>query len=986
MKNPSTSDNDALDAQLAQAVDEFHERVRRGERPAVEEFAQRYPHLGSLLGRVLPALQELDPTAGEEGPAVPDCLGDYRLRRRIGAGGMGVVYEAEQISLGRRVALKVLPGVATLDPRWLQRFRYEAQAAAHLHHPHIVPVFGIGCAQGIHYFAMQFIDGQSLADVIEERRARGATPPPEPSTPGGPAGIAAGEKTPEPARPASRPSGDEPLTTDFLPPPEGVAAVMVRTGTHSGPGLVADRLGRDPAYYRTVTQLGVQAATGLEHAHQFGIVHRDIKPANLLLERCAEGEAAPVLWITDFGVARIKDHPGLTASGELIGTPRYMSPEQVRGKPALVDHRTDIYSLGATLYELLTLVPLFSGTTRDELMHQIAFAEPRPPRTVDRAIPRDLETIILKAVAKNPAERYATAQELADDLQRFLDDKPILARRPTIRDRAAKWARRHRTVVRTAGVFLVLAFFGLAAGSVLVWHKNQQYLEQRDRAREALNTLVDAIADEVDPVLQDELLRSSRTGPMLRLVPRQIRLLERASQSYAKYLQGADADPEERQGYERARLNYGRAHIEIGNFRRLLREPGAQEAYEKAITIFHELAAGSRDNRLFRMNLARSYRFLGDVLLESNQPPQTVRENAEKAVALDQGLAAEFPDYAPYRQDLALSHTQLGEAFQRLSQPDAAEEHFRRALALWDQVVRQDPHQHDYRSGRASTWMVLAPLLNQLGRRPEAEDAYRAAAQSYRELLTAFPEAATYRKALAVALVNRAGLLYAAHQVNEAEETNAEALVHLEKLAAEFPSVPHHHYALANSLLHQGVFLNARLFSYTVACLGQPPLTCLAPLRAQHEGLTRALHRFERAYLHGRQFLESGSVTPASQGDFRRICWRLASTLVELGDHVRGAEAAAELARIPGTNPATIAKAAQLTAQCLALARIDSRLTTDQRHQRVTHDTSQGLDLLRQALKQGYRDVGKLQSDPALAPLRASAEFAAWWLNREEAP
>jgi serine/threonine protein kinase len=781
---------------------------------------------------------------------------------------------------------------------------------------------------------------------------------------------------------------------------EGAAVVTDANGAQSGSRLAAGRLGRGPAYYRTVAQLGVQAATGLEHAHQFGIVHRDIKPANLLLQRRAGGESPewraggvnpPVLWITDFGLARIKDQPGLTASGEPVGTPFYMSPEQVRGKPALVDHRTDIYSLGATLYELLTLRPPFSGTTRDELMLQIVFEEPRRPRAVDRAIPLDLETIILKAIAKNPAKRYATAQELADDLQRFLDDKPILARRPTIRDRAVKWARRHQAVVRTVGVFLVLAFIGLATSSVLIWHKNRQYLEQLDKTRaarkkaiEALNGQVKIIAEELDPVLQDELIRSSQTSPLRRLIPHQIESLGEALQSYETYFADEGANPNEQEAYQRARLNYGRAYGEIGNLRRLLGKPDeAKAAYENAIIIFQQLtegsAKGSPDNRLFRMNLARSYRFLGDVLLASH--PEVAREKYENAVTLDEGLVAEPPDYAPYRQDLAFSYTQLGAVFQRLSQPRAAEEQYQRALGFWDQLVRQD-HNPDYRAGRAYTLAVLAPLLDQLGRRPKAERAYREAAQSYRELLNEFPEAVAYRQRLATALVNQAGLLSAMHQVKAAAEANAEALVHLEKLAADFRQVPFHQYRLASGLFQQGGFLKERLAPYTVACLGQPPLNCLLPLQVQHEGLTQALHQFERAYsTYQRELRKSGSTT-ASQRDYWLTCRELAATLVELGDHVRGAQIAAELAGIPGTNPVA---AARFTAQCLVLAQRDPRLTADQRQQRVTHDTNQGLNLLRLTRKHGYPDA-KLMGDPRLAPLRATSEFQHWWPHREEAP
>jgi serine/threonine protein kinase len=190
-------------------------------------------------------------------------------------------------------------------------------------------------------------------------------------------------------------------------------------------GLTTEGSVRSPGYFRGVARLGVQAAEALQHAHDMGVIHCDIKPSNLLLD--GRGD----LWVTDFGLAHVQVEASLTLTGDLVGTVRYMSPEQALAKRVAIDHRTDLYSLGATLYELLTLLPAFTGSDRQELLRQITFEEPRPPRRLHRAIPAELETIVLKALEKNPADRYATAQELADDLRRFLEDKPVRARRPT---------------------------------------------------------------------------------------------------------------------------------------------------------------------------------------------------------------------------------------------------------------------------------------------------------------------------------------------------------------------------------------------------------------------------------------------------------------------------------------------------------------------------------------------------------------------------
>jgi eukaryotic-like serine/threonine-protein kinase len=456
----------SVEALLAELADDFMRRLERGERPDAEDYAGRHPELAAVLRQVLPALGVLRPAT--TGPGVPPepaaaafpegRLGDFLIRREVGRGGMGLVYEAEQLSLGRRVALKVLPFAATLDPRQLQRFQNEAQAAACLHHQHIVPVYAVGSEQGVHYYAMQFIDGRTLADLIGELRQLAGL------------GADAGRPAP-PAAPAAA----------------GGAAGSTAEAAAAGSASATERSARGPAHFRMVARLGVEAAEALEHAHQLGVVHRDVKPANLMVD--VRGH----LWVTDFGLAYCQGHPGLTLTGDLVGTLRYMSPEQTRGKGEPIDHRTDVYSLGVTLYELLTLQPAFDGQERPEVLSRIAIEEPRTPRRLHKAIPAELETIVLKAMAKVPAERYGTAQELADDLRRFLEDRPIRARRPTLWQRLRKWVRRHQSAVVAAGLALVgglIVSVGVLAASVV------QIREAKDGMGKALEKQTLALEQE----------------------------------------------------------------------------------------------------------------------------------------------------------------------------------------------------------------------------------------------------------------------------------------------------------------------------------------------------------------------------------------------------------------------------------------------------------------------------------------------------------
>ena len=442
MNRTSGPDDEGLEELTSRAADEFMTMVDGGGAPDVEEFVSRqHPEIAGVLRRLLPALHAMRESDGEapQRPAElppsdserPGRLGDFEIVREVGRGGMGVVYEALQISLSRRVALKVLPFAAMLDPQRLQRFQNEARAAACLHHCNIVPVFAVGADRGVHFYAMQYIEGRNLADLIHDMRRRAGLPDEK----------CEASATWHDGRPAER------VANSTLP------AAALSTQRSSAP----------QTFFRTTAELAVQAAQALHHAHQEGVVHRDVKPANLMVD------AAGRLWITDFGLAQVHNDPRLTTTGALIGTLRYMSPEQASGDQ-VVDHRTDLYSLGATLYELLTLRAAFDGDDRGMLLQQITQDEPPPPRKLNPSIPPDLETIVGKAMAKNPAERYPTAQALADDLRRFLDDKPIRAKRPSLLEKAAKWARRRRGLVAAAVGLLVLAVCGLTVSTVLIAH------------------------------------------------------------------------------------------------------------------------------------------------------------------------------------------------------------------------------------------------------------------------------------------------------------------------------------------------------------------------------------------------------------------------------------------------------------------------------------------------------------------------------------
>ncbi len=500
----SSTDRNPVD----KLAEEFAERYRKGEHPALAEYIDKYPQWADQIRELFPAMvmmEKLKPGSAELTGDYADArggrlaaglekLGDFRILREVGRGGMGIVYEAEQVSLGRHVALKVLPSHSLLDPQRLQRFQREAKAAARLHHTNIVPVFGVGESDGLHYYVMQFIQGLGLDEVLEElswlrhlRTDDRAGPDParkrkrrtdisvlhltESLLAGrfsGPQQRSnAGEAAEPPAPPAAASTlcHASPLASD-----SGVASSAVHLPGRPDLTTLTDS---SRQYWLSVARIGVQVAEALAHAHSQGMLHRDVKPSNLLLDN--EG----TVWVTDFGLAKALDSDDLTQTGDVVGTVRYMAPERFKGQ---ADPRSDLYSLGLTLYELLTLRPAFDEPDRHRLMDQVLREEPPRPRKLNRSIPQDLETIVLKAIAKEPGHRYPTVAAMVEDLKRFIDDRPIRARRIGAGERLWRWCRRNPVVASLAAMLLLVI---LTANVVVTWkwREAETHFEKAERAR-----------------------------------------------------------------------------------------------------------------------------------------------------------------------------------------------------------------------------------------------------------------------------------------------------------------------------------------------------------------------------------------------------------------------------------------------------------------------------------------------------------------------
>ncbi len=404
------------DQQIARIIADCSDRVNSGKLVESARIVAEHPHLAPELEIALDALLSFESTTDYPTSMIGRRLGDFRILGGVGRGGMGVVYEARQESLDRRVALKVLPSALLGRDSAVRRFVREARVAARLQHPNVVTTFGMGIESEIPYFAMELVKGRTLAELLARQQD-----------------------------PTAKNVGNEKET-------------------------VFDTDEIELEYCLEAARLFAGVAEGLQHAHAHGVVHRDIKPSNLILD---EGGRLRIL---DFGLARLEGQDHLTLSGDLIGTPLYMSPEQAARRKINVSAPSDIYSLGATLFETLTHQAPFRGDDFQETLHQIINDEPISPRKLQPRIPAPLETIILKCLMKEPRDRYLTAEALAQDLMRFARGDAIEARPQSRFERTVRRLERHRIAFLVGGVILALLF----SLTVLFFsHRNQDRLRRK---------------------------------------------------------------------------------------------------------------------------------------------------------------------------------------------------------------------------------------------------------------------------------------------------------------------------------------------------------------------------------------------------------------------------------------------------------------------------------------------------------------------------
>ena len=732
---------------FADLLEQIGGHVENGDSAAAHALIEAHPEHADRLRQVLPAIQalaEFDESCPEttdelavDSAALPEkTLGDFRIIREVGRGGMGVVYEAEQVSLDRRVALKVLPYAALLDARQLERFKNEARVAASLHHNNIVPVYTVGSERGVYYYAMQFIDGRDLAEIVEQLRKVGAA-----------SRAALSDNIDSAHSSPARLAG--PTSSDTAP----IAALSTLQAPRRVPS------GRLPAHsFRTIAEWIASVADALAYAHSLGVVHRDIKPANLLLDQ------AGTIWISDFGLARLETAATLTAGGDLLGTLRYMSPELARGDHTAVNARTDIYALGVTLYELLTLQPAFTATDRGKLLRQIHDEDPRPPRRINPTIPADLETIVLKAISKDAASRYATAQDTADDLRRFLEHKPIHARRPTLAERATKWARRHVALISVGAASLaVVAVACVFAVLITLWAYRS---ESEHRAAAVANLRV--AADSIDRMLSRVANERYYHGDLAQAET----VAVDATQFYEQLLTNSD-DPDVRFRAAEAYRNIASIWQLIGQYEKIM------AANERTFELVRPLVAASPNEPKYLAARGRAYLGLGNAHASMHQHVDSEQPFLH-ATADFHHLIDHFSDDGPYREGLAATLNGLGLMCSKLNRWEEAETYYQQAIQVAESVpepLASSPEVLTNHAGTLSNWAILA---HEQGRPLQALELLEKAIVIEKRSLEKWPSNPVARDFLYAHYWNMADASLSAGRVDKAVNT-------VESMIQEFP-------------------------------------------------------------------------------------------------------------------------------------------------------------------------------------------------------
>jgi len=789
--------------------------------------------------------------ARRETSPMPTQIGHYTIRRRLGSGGMGVVFEGYDGRLKRTVAIKMLRTVLDPTPQMRERLHQEAETVARLRHPNIVQIHDVGEHEEHPYLVLEYVSGGTLSDQI------------------------AGQ-----------------------PQPPMLAARFV-----------------------------MSLARAIHHAHQEGIVHRDLKPANVLLEPIERGPKddpgtmsldSVVPKIADFGLAKLSDVSSrMTRVEMLVGTPAYMAPEQAVAM-GQVSPATDIHALGAILYKFLTGRPPFQEVGLRETLEMVRLHDPVPPTLLQPRVPRDLETICLKCLQKEPASRYATAAALADDLERFLAQRPILARPAGVVERMWRWSRRNPAVASLAAaisLLVVAMIVGLSIGLSQLDQANRKLKEVNDeerRAREFAQLLLEDMTSpealqflETQPDLRPEqrqflskvvdyyrqftatpardrasqerralaLLRMSVFLHRLGANEEAIRAGQQAAQSYRELVADHPAE-------SAFRLKLAESHMALGSaLGSVHRDVEAREQLRQSVQVWERLAADHPEVPDHRFQLGRERAMLGIYSCVLNQFGEAENE-CRQSLAILEPLVQKYPAVPGYRLGLALSHWYMGDSLLALGRWTEAETEAQRSVAMLEQLVKEHPSQFKYRADLATIHHYYSERLMTQLRWAKAEEHYAGALRLRRQLLAEYPGVADYRLGLARSSNGMGAIFWGRNEPAKAEPFFREAAAIYEGLIADFPKEIMYRQELGLACGLRGLVLPEHKRAEAVAVLTRG-IQLLEPIVASDRPPSDARETLLFSYVLRARVLEGQDRHATAAGDWRRAC-----DLTDCGDRM----------------------------------------------------------------------------------------------------
>lgn len=763
-------------------AEEYLDRRRAGEAVTIQNYVDQYPELAADIRTLFPAMTAMENlkdhhrTSGSRNSLTLELdteLGDFRLIRELGRGGMGVVYEAVQQSLARQVALKVMPRSVLGESEHVRRFHREAQTAARLHHTNIVPVYGVGLERDLHFYAMQKIDGISLDRLISEALGNTCCLTEEDPLC---VTVIEGDVTPlEPIPADNRPSAHTGGTLPLVRP--SASSPLLQTLRDD---LLAAEEEKNFLSDSDVAGIGIQVADALSYAHRQGVLHRDIKPGNLLLD------PAGTVWITDFGLATPPtEEPA--ARHEVVGTIRFMAPEQFEGRH---DARTDIYSLGLTLFELLTLTPAFEYSGRRRTIQAIRHGLPRRPRALRPAIDRDLEAIVLKACSVDPEQRYESAELLADDLRRFLQKRPVRARRAGALRRGWQAARRNPVVALLATAMLLVTVVSFAVVS-LNWRRA---VSEHHRAEDNLSLALESMNDMLQRFQSDWMSRpvslpagNGQSGETLLPAVADLDFDAAVHRDALKFYERfANQNPSN----ERLALDTARVHRRVGEiYQRKGRYSDAEKAFLRALKLFQGL---ERKDQQIHLETAETITQLGLTLQSASRFADAVLQFRRSEALLRDSPAFRQP---AWQVAAARASSNCGRSLWLLRRDREAHRCFQQSIQWLEHLVQESP-EPEYRLALARSLQGYARLPTDRRRHGWNRTARDRAVAILEAMVAEFPAVPDYQCELSENLLTGLPSLAAQQRSDRLDR----ALKIAEQLCQQHPAIPRYRMALANAL------------------------------------------------------------------------------------------------------------------------------------------------------------------------------------------